>query len=57
MWGEMEDWLDILSLRVNGYSTLVDEGEKPVFFAEETDNICDHRGWVLPSYIMGNNTS
>jgi len=57
MWGEIEDWLDILSLNVRGYSTLVDEGEKPVFFAEETDVKCGHSGWVLPSYIMGNNTS
>lgn len=57
MWGEMEDWFDILSLRVNGYSTLVDEGEKPVFFAEETDVQCSSYGWFSLSYIMGNNTS
>ena len=57
MWGEMEDWLDILSLNVRGYSTLVDEGENPVFFAEETDINCGGSGWSLPIYIMGNNTS
>ena len=50
MWGEREDWFDILSLNVNGYSTLVAKGT-PIFFIIETSTPYSTSGWILDEFL------